>query len=530
MNRLKLKKISSYEKKVIFIVIFFVVIICALPNIFGYLNQDADVFLHFSSIAPGDRYVYYSYITQVLDNNYFFENLYTTEPQQYKIFNSFWLSVGLFAKLFNLNAVWAFEFFKLLLIVPALIIIYLLLSYCFKNIKQRLLGFLLLSFSSGIGAITYFFWKNFAENKEFFNFPTDLYMPEANFFLSMYNSPHFIASNVLFYLSLIILFFSFQKNKYKLSLLAGFCALFLFSFHPFHVVTIYCIPFFYLLFKTLQTKKIFFKRYFQYFIFVIISAPAVAYYFFLLKNDTIIYQKALQNICTSPEVLFLILGFGLIFLFAIYGIYLKTKSNHFFKNNLYIFFTIWIFIQLILIYSPFNFQRRLIQGLQLPLVFFATIGIYYFLNKIKTKKYNFQVYFLIIIGLVFSNFFNITRDVYHYYQKNELFYLQQNKYQALNWLKTQQPGPVLSEINNSNKIPGLIGFKIYIGHPVETLYFDNKYLNYNWFYYKNNQDIEKIRFLQKNGIKYVISNQEINFLEKIYSNQGVNIYKTKKQQ
>ena len=534
------KTISQKEKKIILVVILFLIVFSSFPFWYGHFTQSEDkVFLYFNSLVRGDRYVYYSYIKQAIDGNFLFSNLFTTEAQPHKMLNVLWLIPGLLGRIFHLKPHFAYEIFREFLIIPSVLLIYLMLAYFFSDFKKKIISFALICFGSGIGVLTYNFWNVFYSDKTYWNAATDLYVPESNFFLSLYVSPHFLASIMLLYLSLFLLFIAFEKNSVKKSIWGGLCALILFSFHPFHILTVFFIPFAFIIVKSLQNKKIDRQKIKLFFIFAAISSPSIIYYLYLLSNDHLLLQKSLQNYCPSPNIIFLALGFGGLLFFGIWGIYQSYKNKKLFLNDLYLYFFVWIIVQFVLLYFPINFQRRLIEGWQLPLVFFSALSLtkLYESKKYIFTKFKIALLFLIFLLFFFSNFFNVIRDSYYYTQKLDVFYFKKDIYQAIIKIGDYDKNKaVLADFIISNRIPGIIGFPVYLGHGVETAYYDIKVANFIWFFEQKTSDEKRVEFLQNNNIGYLIYTPDMNktgfapetkdFFEKIYDSADAKVYKT----
>lgn len=590
--------ITKKEWGVVLLLALIVIIITALPYLYAYLSAPKNkIYNGMHILTPGDIYVYFSYLEQTAQGSYLFKNLFTSEITM-PVFNIFWLAVGLFGKFFNLNHIITFQLARILLIPECIIALYFLTSYFFESKQIRKITLAVLVFGSGAGALASFFLPSYLSNATLFYWPMDLWTPEQNTFLTLYHSPHLIASLAL--ITLIFLFFlkAAEDNKYKYSILAGLCGMILTQFHPFHLPTIVLVPIFYILTKwalkkTEQTNKVISsprrsppmgdsdgasretehpigcsvstvsKRAINWqdikhlFIMFAITSPSVLYYAWLMNFDWATSLKAFQNHCYTPHFFVVLISYGGLIIFGFIGILLSLKyfynkkrqtsniRNLISENNL-LFLLIWAITQFVLIFMPFRFQRRLTEGLQIPLVFLTIIAAAYLKEKFKHSPLNiffnkFSLIIIFIIGFTLSNWLVIKIDMEHFVEKNRLFYFEKQQVGSYEFLKNEMSGDdvILSGIINGNAIPGVAGRKVYLGHVnVETLYYDSK-LAYAQRFFKNNTDDEKkINFLRQNNIKYIYYSQyekelgnfhpaEKNYLEQIYSNDFAVIYKTK---
>ena len=282
-----IKSITKKEWRLLGILALTVIVVTTIPLVYGWLvRPPGSIFvgIHFSNL--NDWIVYYSYLEQARQGSLLFDNLFTAENQT-PMFNIFWISVGILAKIFNLSPILTFNLVRILLIPIFYFVAYLFISYIFKDVRKRQVALLLLSFSAGLGFFLLGRIVEYPTNHALgqFNWPIDLWVPEAFTFLTLYYSPHFIASLTLilsvFFLSLIYV----EKRQFFYSIWTGILALILFFFHPFHVLTVFGVIFFYFLILIIKNREQLWPLFRHYVVLLIFSAPAIYYYFYLLSTD-----------------------------------------------------------------------------------------------------------------------------------------------------------------------------------------------------------------------------------------------------
>ena len=276
--------------------------------------------------------------------------------------------------------------------------------------------------------------------------------------------------------------------------------------------------------------------------------PAVFYHFWLIQNFWVRQQHFLQNICLTPSLLIISISYSFLFILALTGGYvLIIKKEKDWKD---IFLLSWFGTQFLLIYFPFAFQRRLLEGLQIPLVILAVFGLFALKNYLKEKpifrKYFFSknnfLFKLFLIYLFFAYVFTsnliILLNDFSIYLKNEPYaYLESKKYEAMLWLKNNTPeeSVILSWYGNGNLIPAISLRQIYFGHFHQTAQSSKKAEKMEHFFQESN-DAEKIFFLEENGIDYLyfaeeeknqalFNPEEKEYLKKVYGNNEATIYK-----
>ncbi len=553
MIRKVIKTISKKEWKLIWWMIIFIILITSLPYIYGwYMTPQNHIYTGLHSLTPGDMHVYFSWMEQVKQGHFISEDLYTSEPQARIIFNSFWSFAGLFSLLTGLSNNLTFQFLRVLFIVPFVILLYFLAAYFWKNILWRKINFIFLLFASGLGVFVSGTNIDKGSYRGWYNWPLDLWAPENSNLLTMFQSPHLIAATGLLTSILFLGYLSITYNSYKYSTIAGVLSLALIQFHPFHTPTIFGVLGVYFIvfilkyiFRQREKLKYFLRHIRHLFIIGFLSFPSILYWMLLSNYDYVTQIRTYQNICLTPSWPIAFLSYGFLIILPIIAIgYLVYKKK---ISNLQLFMVIWLAVQLILLFSPFRFQRRIMQGLQIPMIMLSVLALYYIYqylkNKLDKKRFNFLVnnkYLLIILFILFfttSHFYNWTREIAVFAESYPQLYLSQDRVAAYQWLKenTTSDEIILSDQYNGNLIPGKIGRRVYMGHGVETLHFQSKFVQTVWFFATNKFDKKKRDFLKRENIGYIFySNNERgigsftpenkDYLRQTFVNNRVKIY------
>lgn len=556
LSTLIMLDISISKKEWLFVALmsFVVIIITTVPFLYGYLNTPEGLYyngIHF--LSPADYPVYYSYIGQIKAGNLLFENLYTSEQSGVKVLNIFWLVVGLVARMFDVSVILMFNIARVFFIPLLMLSLYFIISYYFKQIRQRKLIFILMSFASGIGALLSSVLApiNYIE-EGYYNWPMDLWVAESNTFLTMYQSPHFIVSLMLLVWVLFLFLVAVERDRMRYSLIAGFLALLLFQFHPYHVPTIFGIIFVFFIALSIRDRKISVKVAKHGFVLGFLSFPSILYHVLLVTLDPYIANKAFQNLQITTVWWLTIISYGFILLFACIGLF-KLLKNRCYRENKYLFLICWFVSQAVIIYLPIRFQRRLTEGWQIPMMLLAWIGMYSAYSFFKRKPSSIWfcyvlnnrllLVFVSISFIFFSNIHNIIHDFINYTSLSPLFYMSEEKISAMRWLKenSSPDSVIIANIVNGNLIPAFGVRKVFAGHSDETVYFDIKKQALNWFY--SGKDSEngygsREEFLQRYGIDYVywgrlekdmgsFDPQKEKYLELVYKQGEEEIYYVK---
>ncbi|OGY44518.1 MAG: hypothetical protein A2729_01655 [Candidatus Buchananbacteria bacterium RIFCSPHIGHO2_01_FULL_39_14] len=522
------------------------IILTGLPYLIGYFMAPAGTgYNGLDSLTPGDNPIYYSYINQVKNGSVLVKDLFTAEFQETAMFNIFWFLVGNLAKIFNWSVIFSFHFIRLFLTPVFVVAVYIFFTLFFRESKERKLALIFLLFSAGVGAyfIAPFSLLDFS-GQPGFGTPNDIWVPESITFLSLYKTPHFIASLILMILIFLLMLLAFEKKQFRYSFGAGILAAIYFNFHPFYIPLIFGTLFFYLTILIFKAKKILWFEVSHFLLLILLSLPSIYYHFWLIATSEVIRQRALQNITLAPNFIFILIGYGFLWPLAAWGMIYLFKKRKF--NHYYLFLACLLLVAILLIILPNQFQSRYLQGIHLPLVIFAVVGLYSFKDTAKFKflNNNFLLFFLFILFFAISNLFNLTRDLYYFIIQPEAvknyFYLSEDLVFALKKLNELPAGSlVLSDVNTSLFIPGFSQQPVFVAHGIETIDYGVKRLYADWFFAADNNSEKRLTFLKKQGIDYLFFNQGIkktgffnpadkNYLKFVYQNRDAQIYQVLK--
>lgn len=537
-----IKSITRREWLFLIIISLITVIITAAPYLYGYLTKPSgSTYVGVHHLTPGDTNVWLSMIEQTKQGHNIFINLYTSEPQNRIYTNPLWLSIGWLAKIFNLSNLLALHVSRSLWIILFIIVIYIFLCYFFKEVLKRKIILLIILFSSGLGL----FFNPFLFNlKRIIEHPVDTWVPESITFLTLYHTPHITASLTLIVFTFLLMLMALDNNKVIYSILAGLASLLLFWFHPFNLPTIYLVTGIFILIKFVLSGRIIWSYIKHYLLLIIISLPSIFYLFWMAKTDWVIRNWSAQNILPSPSFWMYLIGYGLLWLLALIAI-VKIFKN---LQQKEFFLYAWLVTSLFLIYIPLNFQRRMVEGLHIPLTIFAGLGILYILDYLKKPRFqgkkviNSLPILLVISSIVFLPLTNIqilAQDFYLYSTKKTLpYYLSKGQTESFDWIKNNVliNEIIISSYYMGNYIPAYTGRIVYIGHGPQTINWTKKLEIIDWFFKDDQNDEGKYKFLKENKISYLYYSEkekEIGdyspakrgYLQEVFNNNEVKIYR-----
>lgn len=542
------------NKKFILWLIIAVEIIIILPTLYGFLTTPEGYYYNgIHNLTPSDFHLYLSYFEQARQGSLFFKDLYTGEEQVPSLFNPFFLLFGLIGGLFNLSNIGVFLVAKIIVAPILIVALIIFLSYFFENKSSLRIAMIFAAFSSGLGFVLIPFVSFHEMPGGYIHWPMDLWVPEFNIFLTLYHNPLYGIAFTLILFIFIFFIKAINENRIKWSFLSGFCALLLFSIHPYHIPTIYSISALFVIALMIKERKIIFHYLKHWSVLFLISAPVMFYQVILVFTDFVMYNRyhGTGGPLTVPWLTLFSYGFLLLFAmpsaFNFIIKFISKEAGHIEKKERYLIFLIlWFVGGMLLAYLPiFRHTRRLTLGFQIPLVVFTTMTLlslknmswYERLSKKIDMKIVFILGFIILFGLSTVN--APISDLLLYSVKSSQIYIPTKIYEGMIWLKQNMNDndvAVADSLLYSNFIPGIAGRHVYIGHNPETMFYDIKKRWLDEFFSKNrNEDLEK-RFLIDNRISHIFYTKQFKgiagwapenklYLLKAYENEKVKIFK-----
>jgi len=262
--------------------------------------------------------------------------------------------------------------------------------------------------------------------------------------------------------------------------------------------------------------------------------PLLVYNFLILIRDPVWSQFTLQNETLSPAPSYYIWGFAPFWLFAIYGIVLAVRQ----KNINMLAMSTWIFSGFTLAYLPLSIQRRFLLGITIPLGILAIYGLDHLIKQASIKlpallKRQGLIYFTYLLFASFSFvYMSVGSSLYLQTRPGDNFYPRDLE-NAFVWLdKNAMPNEiVLDDIRTGLLVAQRTRLKTYAGHPMETLFYDDKIVEIKNFYQGKLPD----QWILEKPIQWVIyglyekdlspSFQPGKELELVYKNNTVIVYK-----
>ncbi|MGQ9625893.1 MAG: hypothetical protein ACUVV0_03195 [Anaerolineae bacterium] len=539
-------------------------ILTSLPYLWAWSQQTEEFAFTGLVYDVKDCTTYLAEMHQGAEGEWLLHLPFTSEEHPRALVHALYLILGKVAALFNLPMLVTYHLARvacglLLLIVSYLFVAFFIpypaVSHSSRSWRGgtnrrflRRLAFLLIAFSNGLGWVLLLAGR--AEWQG--DMPIDFWVPEAFTMPIFYGFPHISLATALLLGSVIMFILAIEKDRCGLALLSGALCFFLGFVVPFNVPIVYAAVAAYLAALALKKKELPRVAFKGALLLGIVSAPSLLYNFYVFTFNPAFREWTRQNLGFSPHPLHYLLSYALLSVLALGGAihYLKARSER------GLFLVSWIAVALVLIYAPFNLQRRLIAGVHPSLSILASIGFarWVLLPLLRSRPLRWLVARFparysrrglsqwLTCGFVLltipSNLLLMAGPVAQSLHHEEPIFQPQAVVEAADWLKDKaRPREViLSSPEVGNYIPARSGRRVFIGHPAITArYEEKKTMVEEFFAGKLGEEGEK-NFLRENDIAYVFygpreralgdfSPQGRPYLRLVYRNSKVEIYK-----
>ncbi|MCC7207044.1 MAG: hypothetical protein IT323_07060 [Anaerolineae bacterium] len=422
---------------------------------------------------PLDGASYFAKMRQGQAGEWLFHLAYTPEPHDGAFLQVFYLALGQVARLLDISTPVMFHIARVVTSFMMFIAIYHLGSTIWSRIRPRRLFFGMLAVGSGLG------WLLMIFTRDFKNLSTDLLIPESIPLYATFVNPHFPLSIALIAL-LAATFVAVLRPGFTAfpSLANGGLAVALVSvalalvqpqgWAPFGATL--CV---YIAILTVRSRQIPRRELFWALVMILPALPVLVYDLAVINSNWAMRIWNEQNQTPSPTVDKYLFGFGLLLVVAIPGIWRGLRR---FERDGDRLMVVWLVVNALLLYAPFNLQRRLTIGLIIPIVYFGVRALEdYWFQRIR-PRWRDAALLTFFVFIVPSNALNyvvplagITNVAWGLEGK---LLLPSGYAQAIDWLQSNgEAGEVvLAMPAPSLWIPAYTDLRVVYGHPYETLH------------------------------------------------------------
>ncbi|MBI2940962.1 MAG: hypothetical protein HYY04_11050 [Chloroflexi bacterium] len=170
------------------------------------------------------------------------------------------------------------------------------------------------------------------------------------------------------------------------------------------------------------------------------------------------------------------------------------------------FLATWLVVGVVLLYAPFDLQRRLAEGLQAPLVALATDWLFRrALPRVSSPALRRAI---VAVGLavpIAGTLFLVAQVTDMGLKHPDLLFIRQAEADAFAWLRrsTRPEEVVLATARTGALIPALAGNRVVYGHPMETVDAEARRGTVTAFFSARWSDADRAALLTREPVAYV---------------------------
>lgn len=421
---------------------------------------------------PQDGASYLSKISQGMRGSWLLHFAHTPEPHTGAAIQVFYLMLGHLASLIGVSSLVIFHLARVVATLFMFSALYQFGATVWTRLRPRRLFLVLVSIGSGLG------WLVLLVNPTIRDIP-DVTVPEAYPFYSAYANPHFpLAIGCLALIASVYLTVFRIDHHDDPSVTNGGLGIFVLTVIVALVLPQALIPIggtlaLYILIRASQTRQVPVYELRWVSMLVLPAALLGLYYYLVLSYNPVMAQVWNGQVAAeSAPPLLVLTAYGLLFLVAVPGV---VRAIWHFEQDGDRLMLLWLLVNFLLVFLPFNQQRRLMIGLIIPVTFFTVRAIEDFWLDRIAPRWHMAVLVLLIVLTVPSNVLALGIPLFGLINPeaglSQRLLVQRGYWDAMSWLADHGKADdvVLAGPNVSLWIPAWGDKRVVYGHPWETI-------------------------------------------------------------
>lgn len=462
--------ITAKEYRWAFIASLLIVLLSCLPLLVGYMSQTPEERFVGTMFDRQDYSVHLAMIHYGAEGGWDYQFRFTTETQTRAYVKIFYVIIGHLTGWTGLPADAIFQMARILFGLLACFSTYLLFTRVFATLPERWLAFALAMLGMGFG----WFQTPLVLTPDPKVWPIDIWFPDPYMLFSVALFPHFSAAIAGMLIGLTAFLDHIELPRRRNIFIMSICAIFVQVISPIDFILVDAAMLGACLFVSWQKHKLNWASLRALALVSIVQIPLLVYSLVLLTRDPAWAVFNRQNVTLSPPPIYYLLGFGLFWPFALAGA-IKALRKPAAGPGLALF---WVVSAFVFAYMPLDIQRRFLIVVTIPLAILATPAILDFSGWLTRKLSLGRITAVLLISssmaigsvfLIAFYSFNLSRRPSNLFEPVGLF-------QAMDWL-AQNGKPddiVLASEPTAQLVAMRTPLRLYFGHEMETLYFDDK--------------------------------------------------------
>ncbi|MDH4207547.1 MAG: hypothetical protein OEV76_01585 [Anaerolineae bacterium] len=545
--------LQKYEVRLVSLIGLVAIVVAFLPYALSYLLaprawEFGGVVMNFE-----DSHGYLAKMNQGAAGNLTYQIPFTSEEHESAFVGGFFLALGWICALTGLPVMWMWHLSRIVFGFLLLLSAYLFIALFLEDVRQRLVAYVLVCFSAGFGWVVLLTGRFSILGFDLIDFK----MPEAHAFFTLLTFPHFAVGATLLLIIFILALLFYRTLCWRYALLAGAAGFLLAIVHPYNLLVAAGSLGLWLLIIIWRERRLPFREISAVVIIGLSALPPFLYYLYVFATNPAFGAWAAQSGSPSPHPLHYLIGYGPLLILGLPAMAQEARR----MDTQRVLPLLWVIVVALLLYAPLKQQRRMVEGVHVPLSLLATLGLYtYYLPRWGASRWLRRLLnlrnaaysprrmrrFLIFLALILtipSNLYILASlaatAVMHPYP----FFHEREENEAIAWLE-QQTAPehtVLAAYETGSYIPSRIKHRVFAGYWAETAYFDAKVEMIDRFFQSHTPDAWRREFLKEYDIGYLFYGPReallgdfdpvrSDLLSPVFANEMITIYRVAEQE
>jgi len=542
--------ISSEEVRLASLIAVIVLAVTFLPYALGYLLAPPE--WEFGGVVMNfeDAHGYLAKMNQGAAGRLTYQIPFTSEDHEGAFVGGFFLALGWICALTGLPVIWMWHLSRVVCGFVLLLLAYLFAAFFLDDRKQRLVCYLFVCFSAGLGWVVLLTGRFSILGFDLIDFK----MPEAHTFFTILTFPHFSLGACLLLVIFMLTHLFHATQRWRYVAMAGTAGFALTIVHPYNVLIVAGTLAVWWVAILCNDRRVPMRELAALAIVGLMALPVLLYYLHVFSSNPAFGAWAAQSGSASPHPVHYLIGYGPLLIIGLPAMIQQARK----ADAGSCLPLIWIIVVALLLYAPLKQQRRMVEGVHIPLSILATMGLYNWylprmersprlrrLVTLRKESYsprrmrNFII-FLVLVLTVPSNLYVLASLTATMVQHPYPFFHERAENEAIDWLgsETVPADTILADWRIGSYIPARVDHRVFVGYWAETANFDAKIDIVDRFFGIGTLDSWRIQILEQHDIVYVYSGPRermlgafdpdaADYLTPVFANDLVTIYRVR---
>ncbi len=452
----------------------------SIPNWRGYSLQNEEWSYSGTFYDAADYAVHVAMLRAGMQGEWAYSFRFTTEPHSPQYIRMFYITLGQLNRILQVEPERLYHAARWFFGIAALLALYRLLGRIFASRRSRWIAFFLVAAGSGFG----FMERMFGWGPDQIT-PVDLWLIDAYLLFSLAIFPHFAFTLALMCTGITGYLDYLEKGDFRnLGIVIG-AALIVQFVNPIAYASVNIMLFALTILRWWKNSRVIWREAWAPGFIALAQLPFLLHNFLLLNDDPLWSRFIAQNVTLSPAPIYYVLGFGLFWLFGLIGAALAFKK----RDPIPLAAFAWLLSAFIFAYVPWATQRRFLLGITIPFGILSAYALEWISAQITCHAgpLSRRVPALILLVVSFMSMTSIVLSpAYAVYLESHpaASFYPHSLDPAFTWIarNTQQDDFILGTEDTGQLVAQKTGRRVYLGHPMETLYYPEKLEEVRAFY------------------------------------------------